>query len=122
LFLAPLPLCPSAPHNRSTTRRAGTSGKRQRREENIYDLLEQAPFINSGSFVEVQQKSLAFKLKVQDEEAEMMYVREECKLLWETLNKAVEHKQNLSVNGPPGTGKSTEVWAWALWHAKTKGA
>jgi predicted NACHT family NTPase len=82
----------------------------------------QAPFSNSGSFVEVQQKSLAFKLNVREEEAERMYVREESKLLWETLNNAVENKQNLSVNGPPGTGKSTEVWAWALWHAKTKGA
>jgi hypothetical protein len=87
----------------------------------MYTLREQAPFINSGG-VDVQQKSLAFKLNVQDEEAEMMYVREESKLLWEMLNKAVDDKHNLSVAGPPGTGKSTEVWAWALWHANDKGA
>ena len=25
---------------------------------------------------------------------------------------------SLSVDGPPGTGKSTEAWAWALWKAR----
>lgn len=36
--------------------------------------------------------------------------------LWDALNR---DGQNLSVDGPPGTGKSTEVWAWALWKAST---
>ena len=35
--------------------------------------------------------------------------------LWKALN--IE-SSNLSVEGPPGTGKSTEAWAWALWKAK----
>ena len=26
---------------------------------------------------------------------------------------------NLRITGPPGTGKSTEAWAWALWKART---
>jgi hypothetical protein len=29
-------------------------------------------------------------------------------------------QMNIAVRGPPGTGKSTEVWAWALWMAKNK--
>ena len=85
-------------------------------------MLWQAPLDKSGTFVEVQLKALGFQLEVQSENtAKLMFVRDDGKLLWEAFNQAVEQKHNLSVNGPPGTGKSTEAWAWALWHAKTQG-
>ena len=43
-------------------------------------------------------------------------MRSETVELWNALNDTGD--KNLSVDGPPGTGKSTEAWAWALWKAK----
>jgi hypothetical protein len=34
------------------------------------------------------------------------------------LEDAAGKSTNLRVTGPPGTGKSTEAWAWALWKAQ----
>ena len=60
----------------------------------------------------VRQKDLAgFSCK-----ESLLYVRAETVELWNALNDAGDN--NLSVDGPPGTGKSTEAWAWALWKAK----
>jgi hypothetical protein len=39
--------------------------------------------------------------------------------LWDSLNSTVSRGESLVVSGPPGTGKSTEAWAWALWRAWT---
>jgi hypothetical protein len=66
--------------------------------------------------VTVQQKHLAgFSL-----DTSLLFVREESVQLWEALQAAVDGGMNISVGGPPGTGKSTETWAWALWTAFTK--
>jgi hypothetical protein len=35
------------------------------------------------------------------------------------MEDAVKVGHNLRVSGPPGTGKSTEAWAWGLWKAWT---
>jgi hypothetical protein len=43
-------------------------------------------------------------------------VRDETVELWNALQNTGGN--SLSVDGPPGTGKSTEAWAWALWKAK----
>jgi hypothetical protein len=48
----------------------------------------------------------------------LLYVRAETVELWNALNDSHDKGCNISVNGPPGTGKSTEVWAWILWKAK----
>jgi hypothetical protein len=46
----------------------------------------------------------------------LLYVRDETVELWNALNDT--GGKSLSIDGPPGTGKSTEAWAWALWKAK----
>lgn len=69
-----------------------------------------------GSFVTIRQKGLA-GLSPENSDT-MIYVREETVALWEALNH-IEDNNSLSIDGPPGTGKSTEVWAWALWKART---
>ena len=80
-------------------------------------LEDQKPLTDAGSYVPVSQKKLAgFHA---DEST--LYVRAEVRELWEALDKAVADARNLSVRGPPGTGKSTEVWAWAKHVAKKEG-
>eukprot|EP00808_Paulinella_micropora_P011937 g41996.t1 len=44
--------------------------------------------------------------------------RKETVDLWNAMETATIKNCNLSVDGPSGTGKSTEAWAWALWKAK----
>lgn len=66
-----------------------------------------------GRFVDVKQKKLAgFSV-----DECRLYVRQETVGLWKMLETTTASNRNLSVDGPPGTGKSTEVWAWALWKA-----
>ena len=56
----------------------------------------------------------------------LFFVREESVQLWDFLQRSANDDDpaqspfNVSVEGPPGTGKSTEVYAWALWVAKTR--
>lgn len=47
-----------------------------------------------------------------------IFVRAETKQLWEAIVGTAAAGKNLMVEGPPGTGKSTEVWAWAIWVAR----
>ena len=47
-----------------------------------------------------------------------VFVREETLSLWKAIENAVLSDRNLRVTGPPGTGKSTEAWAWACWKAR----
>ena len=78
------------------------------------ELIEQAPLDKKGQFVTVKQKLAAgFSY-----EESLLYVRAETVELWNALNISDRNGSNLSVDGPPGTGKSTEVWAWVLWKAK----
>lgn len=75
-------------------------------------LGEQTPLGTKGAFVNVGQKNLAgFSSK-----ESLLYVRDETIELWDALNDTGDN--SLSIDGPPGTGKSTEAWAWALWKAK----
>jgi hypothetical protein len=81
------------------------------------DMKEQAS-LGFGEFVDVHHKDLAFggDLKVSK-----LYVRQEIVDLWTKLEAPSEDKEkrwNLRVSGPPGTGKSTEVWAWAMWKSQ----
>lgn len=46
-----------------------------------------------------------------------VYVREEAHEMWVKMETLIT-SSSLSVSGPPGTGKSTEAWAWALWKAQ----
>ena len=80
-------------------------------------LLQQQPLATTGAYVNVQQKSLAGF----SSDACLLFVREESVELWQALQAAAKDGLNISVGGPPGTGKSTETWAWALWTAITKG-
>ena len=51
-------------------------------------------------------------------EESQIFVRAETVTLWEKIeNTLVVQGTNLRITGPPGTGKSTEAWAWALWKA-----
>ena len=47
-----------------------------------------------------------------------VFVREETLSLWNAIEHTVQLNQNLRISGPPGTGKSTEAWAWACWKAR----
>ena len=75
-------------------------------------LGEQSALNTEGAFVNVGQKKLAGF----SSDESLLYVRDETVKLWSALND--DSGTNLSVDGPPGTGKSTEAWAWALWKAK----
>jgi hypothetical protein len=75
-------------------------------------LAEQNPLDQEGGFVHVGHKKLAGF----SSEESLLYVRHETVELWNALNDT--GGSSLSVDGPPGTGKSTEVWAWALWKAR----
>jgi hypothetical protein len=79
-------------------------------------FVAQQPMDTKDAFVDVQQKALAGL----SPEVSKMFVREESVELWRALQAAVKNGFNLSVGGPPGTGKSTEVWAWVLWTAIEK--
>ena len=78
--------------------------------------LVQDPLDTEGKYVTVRQKWLAGF----SSDESLLFVREESVALWQALQAAVEHGKNILVGGPPGTGKSTETWAWALWTAFTK--
>ena len=74
-------------------------------------LGDQAALDTEGAFVNVGQKKLAgFSA-----EESLLYVRSETVELWKALSDTGVN--SLSIDGPPGTGKSTEAWAWALWKA-----
>ena len=75
-------------------------------------LGDQTALDTKGEFVNVGQKTLAGFSAVES----LLFVRSETVELWNALNDTGD--KNLSVDGPPGTGKSTEAWAWALWKAK----
>jgi hypothetical protein len=75
-------------------------------------LSGQASLDVKGMSVSVKQKDIAgFSTK-----ESLLYVRDETVALWHALNDT--SGSSLSIDGPPGTGKSTEVWAWALWKAQ----
>ena len=75
-----------------------------------------------GQYVWVRQMRLAGFRSAES----LLFVREESVQLWDFLQRSANDDDpaqspfNVSVEGPPGTGKSTEVWAWALWVAKTR--
>lgn len=48
-----------------------------------------------------------------------LFVRKETITNWRAFEDHFHQKQHLWVFGPPGTGKSTLAWAWALWKART---
>lgn len=78
-------------------------------------VLERQPALDEvGQFVSVGHRKAA-GLSSEDS---LLYVRAETVELWNALNDSHDKGSNLSVEGPPGTGKSTEVWAWVLWKAK----
>ena len=79
------------------------------------DLETQVALDTLGKYVSVRQKLLAgFTF-----DESLLYVREESVELWAFLQSAANRGLNVSVDGSPGTGKSTEVYAWALWAART---
>ena len=78
-------------------------------------FAEQQPLDVQGAYLRVQeQKRAGFS-----SDASLIFVREESVDLWQALQTAFENGMNISVDGPPGTGKSTETWAWSLWMAVT---
>mmetsp|Transcript_27337 Transcript_27337/g.46201 ORF Transcript_27337/g.46201 Transcript_27337/m.46201 type:complete len:584 (-) Transcript_27337:559-2310(-) len=91
----------------------GQAAKRRRISESIV-LDEQVPLDGQVPFVTVKQKGVAGFFS----EDSLLYVRAETVELWNALNDGHDNGVNVRVNGPPGTGKSTEVWAWILWKAK----
>jgi ABC-type polar amino acid transport system ATPase subunit len=48
-------------------------------------------------------------------------VRREVSNLWTFCDEVLSKKKNGSISGPPGTGKSTTVWAWACHTALKEG-
>mgnify|MGYP003387623779 CR=1 FL=1 len=75
-------------------------------------LGDQVALETKGLFVNVGQKKLAGFFSDEC----LLYVRDETVELWGALNDT--GGSSLSIDGPPGTGKSTEAWAWALWKSK----
>jgi hypothetical protein len=78
-------------------------------------FAEQQPLDVQGAYVLVQEQECAGF----SSDASLIFVREESVELWQALQAAFENRMNISVDGPPGTGKSTETWAWSLWMAVT---
>ena len=74
------------------------------------DLQDQLPLNVKGQYVTVTQKRVAGFSSGES----LLFARQETVDLWNALDSPTA---NLVVDGPPGTGKSTEVWAWALWKA-----
>ena len=67
------------------------------------------------TYIEVKQKCIGFGTDCSDEC--LIFVRKETAEMWSTLETKTALGVNLLVGGPPGTGKSTEAWAWARWKA-----
>jgi hypothetical protein len=93
----------------------------KRRKTELKETLLAVPFVlqvpldGKEDFVDVKKKKIAgFSV-----DECRLYVRRETVDLWSALEQTFLDGWNLSVDGPPGTGKSTEVWAWALWKAVT---
>eukprot|EP00808_Paulinella_micropora_P027184 g24043.t1 len=80
--------------------------------------LDQQALVRKGDYVNVRHMKLA-GLSSPDSDC-LLFVRQETVDLWNALEIATSNNCNLCVDGPPGTGKSTEAWAWALWKAKNK--
>ena len=51
-------------------------------------------------------------------EERLIFVRPEVAAQWSFCNATLSLKKNGCIGGPPGTGKSTAMWAWALHRAK----
>ena len=69
-----------------------------------------------GTCVEVGQKNIGFGAVVAEN---LIYVRQETVDMWNAIESEIVKGFNISVGGPPGTGKSTEAWAWARWKASS---
>jgi hypothetical protein len=90
------------------------AAKRHKPDPVEHQLVEQQPLTTVNSLVDVHQKQLAgFAVDVC-----RVFVRPESVAMWSAIEDAVASGKNLRVSGPPGTGKSTEAWAWAMWKAQ----
>jgi hypothetical protein len=69
-----------------------------------------------GKFADVNHKNLAFGPKAS--RSCKVFVRQETVDLWARL-ETLTPGNHLKVSGPPGTGKSTEVWQWGQYKAKS---
>ena len=49
------------------------------------------------------------------ENESLLYMHSETVNLKNKIEEVSAKGHNLRVDGPPGTDKSTEAWAWALW-------
>ena len=87
--------------------------KRAKLQTEEQDLQEQLALDVRGQYAAVKQKRAAGF----SSEESLLYVRGETVELWNALNSTTNGNK-LIVDGPPGTGKSIEVWAWALWKAR----
>ena len=79
-------------------------------------MCPQHPLTEKDGFVEVQQKQMAGF----SSDTCLLFIRKETVDLWSALDSAIGKGLNISVDGPPGTGKSTEAWAWSLYTAVNK--
>jgi len=86
--------------------------------DGVYDWLKEQPLSEQKAldgelkFVHVNQTK---QFAGQDS---LVFVRQETKACWDALESCFESRHNLSIEGPPGTGKSTTAWAWARWKAR----
>ena len=94
-----------------------TSGERPPKRAKLQTkeqaLQEQLALDEEGQYAAVKQKCAAGF----SSEESLLYVRQQTVELWRALNSTTNGNK-LVIDGPPGTGKSTEVWAWALWKAR----
>lgn len=74
---------------------------------------EQNPCVISGTFVQIHHLNISGL----EESPSRIYVRDDAVSLWKCLSSG---KRETFVFGPPGVGKSTIVWAWAV-HTASKG-
>ena len=73
-----------------------------------FDLSKDRPWSDELPYLTIQHARSAGLYEAK------LYMRPEARELWSKLE---ENSKFFLVVGPPGTGKSSVVWAWACWHA-----
>lgn len=79
-----------------------------------FDVGDEKPWPAVNPYLKIQ--NMAEAGLTQEKTSAILYMRPEAVQLWDCLLN--ESKYIFNISGPPGTGKSSVVWAWACWRAR----